>query len=91
MRLFAIRPITAGEEITITYTSLEAPRETRRQRLKLMYKFDCACQSCNIRGEQAIRESDARRKYIATWRYDPAAPMPFATWFELPVWQAPPL
>ncbi|KAJ6593303.1 hypothetical protein B0H19DRAFT_889575, partial [Mycena capillaripes] len=42
-RLFALRAIAEGEEITIGYTDLLAPRETRRARLQAGYGFNCEC------------------------------------------------
>ncbi|KAJ6520730.1 hypothetical protein B0H19DRAFT_845144, partial [Mycena capillaripes] len=45
-RLFALRAIAQGEEITIGYTDLLAPRETRRARLQAGYGFNCECATC---------------------------------------------
>ena len=41
-----LRNIAAGEEITITYIDLFAPRRTRRAELRRRYKFECCCNRC---------------------------------------------
>jgi DNA-directed RNA polymerase subunit RPC12/RpoP len=45
-RLYSQRPIAAGEEVTITYTSLLRPTDQRRARLKSLWFFDCGCPRC---------------------------------------------
>lgn len=57
-RLFALRPISAGEAIRITYGPL-AGRESLEERqhfLKLNYSFKCACHSCTL-GDTMISDS----------------------------------
>ncbi|KAI0951697.1 hypothetical protein AcV7_007721 [Taiwanofungus camphoratus] len=59
----AIRDIAAGEEITITYTPLSAPRAERRAFLARTRFFACTCATCALPPAKA-RESDARRVRI---------------------------
>ena len=42
----ALRPITAGEELFITYVDANESRESRRARLRQSYGFECACERC---------------------------------------------
>jgi len=42
----AVRPIAAGEEITLAYESLTIPRADRFFDLERKYKFFCTCQQC---------------------------------------------
>lgn len=44
--LRAVRAVAAGEELTVAYIELCAPRAQRRQRLREGFGFDCACQAC---------------------------------------------
>ena len=42
----ALRPITAGEELFITYVDANESRASRRARLRESYGFHCACARC---------------------------------------------
>ncbi|KAJ7463077.1 hypothetical protein B0H11DRAFT_1690369, partial [Mycena galericulata] len=42
-RFHAVRPIPEGEQITIGYTDLLAPRKRRQEDLSAKYRFACAC------------------------------------------------
>ncbi|KAL1667185.1 hypothetical protein GGF50DRAFT_49164 [Schizophyllum commune] len=46
LTLRAVRPIRAGEEITINYVDVALPRAERRARLRATYHFDCHCPAC---------------------------------------------
>jgi hypothetical protein len=46
MRVRAIRPIRAGEQLTVSYTSLTEPRRLRAQDLLDSKHFLCACERC---------------------------------------------
>ena len=61
--LRALAPIRAGEQVTITYTELTAPRAERREELSRRYKFVCMCQACN-RNEADISFSDVNRRLL---------------------------
>lgn len=60
--IHAIRPIKAGEEITIPYDH-GGPSTTRRAFLKEAFGFDCKCSTCMLPPLE-LRESDARRLAI---------------------------
>lgn len=60
--VYAIRPIKAGEEITIAYTEA-SPSVERRAKLKRDFKFDCDCRMCSLPPAEAQR-SDARQLRI---------------------------
>ncbi|KAI0147223.1 hypothetical protein GGR57DRAFT_505962 [Xylariaceae sp. FL1272] len=55
----AVRPILAGEEITVSYLDLVQTREDRRTRIKMNWHFDCSCSLCT-QSPIHIVESDAR-------------------------------
>ncbi|OJT07650.1 SET domain-containing protein 5 [Trametes pubescens] len=59
-QLWAAHDIAVGEEITITYTPLTAPRIERRAFLARTRFFVCACPACIVPPRQA-EASDARR------------------------------
>ena len=41
-----LRPVAAGEEISVAYTELYAPREYRRQQLEASKQFVCQVRPC---------------------------------------------
>ena len=47
IRVYAEEDIEEGEEVTISYVTRTAPWEERRDKLKAMYGFDCACARCS--------------------------------------------
>ncbi|KAJ7647807.1 hypothetical protein FB45DRAFT_1102051 [Roridomyces roridus] len=59
----AVRAIAAGEEITVAYTSLTAPRVQRQRLLSEQYRFTCSCRTCSLPAVRA-GPSDARRQAI---------------------------
>ena len=44
--VFAMRPITKGEQITVSYILPRMPVAQRQQRLQKLFGFTCACISC---------------------------------------------
>lgn len=44
--LTALRPIAAGEEITVKYCELDLSREERQAELRTKYGFECQCERC---------------------------------------------
>ncbi|KAL0575781.1 hypothetical protein V5O48_006200 [Marasmius crinis-equi] len=64
--LEAVRPISAGSEITIPYIDCLQPRAERRKQLKSLYQFDCYCQHCDIHWSEpnAAAKSDMNRKEL---------------------------
>jgi len=45
--IFAMRPIAAGEQVTIAYSKTFAEREKRVRHLQAKFKFTCACPLCS--------------------------------------------
>ncbi|KAG6828846.1 hypothetical protein H0H92_006605 [Tricholoma furcatifolium] len=66
--LYALRPISPGEEITIIYTDVTQSRDTRRAHLLSHYRFTCLCSSCAL-PLHLVQESDARRAALRDWRH----------------------
>lgn len=60
--IHAIRPIKAGEEITIPYDH-GGPSAERQTFLKDAFGFDCKCNTCTLPPAE-LRDSDARRVLI---------------------------
>lgn len=60
--IYAIRPIKAGEEITISYDH-GGPASTRRAFLRKSFGFDCECSVCTLPPAE-LQASDARRLLI---------------------------
>ncbi|KAA1064217.1 hypothetical protein PGTUg99_011021 [Puccinia graminis f. sp. tritici] len=59
MHMTAFRPISAGEELTISYRALELPRQVRQDSLSETYGFQCSCSLCQLSAEEG-RKSDRR-------------------------------
>lgn len=59
----AVRPIDAGEEITITYLDPFAPRADRQERAQSHWGFACTCPHCTASDED-IADSDKRLKEL---------------------------
>ncbi|KAG8164552.1 hypothetical protein KVR01_006470 [Diaporthe batatas] len=59
----AVRPIAAGDEITITYLDPLAPRADRQDRARSHWGFACACPHCSASADEAA-ESDKRLKEL---------------------------
>ncbi|TFK26330.1 SET domain-containing protein [Coprinopsis marcescibilis] len=66
-RLYALRSIAAGEEITKNYTDLLQPRSTRLVKLEGDYKFTCDCKWCTFADPEAQEKSDAARAFLGTY------------------------
>ncbi|OCK81202.1 SET domain-containing protein [Lepidopterella palustris CBS 459.81] len=56
--VYSVRPIAAGDEITLSYSS-GGPSIERRKALKEMFGFECACEVCSLPAED-LRVSDER-------------------------------
>lgn len=65
--IYAIRPIAAGEEITIMYDR-GGPLKMPRAFLKDSFGFDCDCRTCS-RKPSLLKESDVRRRSIQSLDY----------------------
>lgn len=59
----AVRPIEAGEEITITYLDPLAPRVDRQERAQSHWGFACTCPHCSAPADE-VTESDKRLKEL---------------------------
>lgn len=71
--IHAIRPIPAGEEITIAY-DMNGSSADQRSHLQAAFGFDCSCVVCTLPSSE-LRLSDARRVRIQ--RLDEAIGDPF--------------
>jgi hypothetical protein len=60
LRIRAVKPIRAGEEITIGYIPLTLPQAERQRKLLHMYDFKCDCVACRL----PEKVSNARRKRL---------------------------
>jgi hypothetical protein len=58
--LYACRDISIGDEINDCYIELRKSREDRRNELNKLFRFECACKSCNML-DQDIQKEDQRR------------------------------
>lgn len=45
---YAARDISAGEEVCITYISIRQDTQSRKEELKRVFLFDCACDRCSL-------------------------------------------
>lgn len=67
--LVATSFIPEGEEITLSYVDVLAPREERNAALQSKWKFSCDCPSCTLPASKSAI-SDARREQIKNWFSD---------------------
>ncbi len=54
----AIRPIKAGEDITINYFGANCDYEHRQQVTKLNYGFACTCSLCTVESGSAKKDQE---------------------------------
>lgn len=59
-----MRPIAAGEEVTLSYVEVLQTAENRQQELQAKYSFTCQCNWCALSAKNR-KLSDVRRKNIA--------------------------
>lgn len=64
MAIYSVRDVQAGEELTVSYTSIDQPHEARQNHLD-HYGFVCDCSACDLATEKG-RQSEERRTEI--WR-----------------------
>lgn len=57
LRVRAVKPIRAGDELTVGYTLLTAPQAERQRELLKTYNFRCDCVACRM----PAKVSDPRR------------------------------
>ncbi|KAJ7646927.1 hypothetical protein FB45DRAFT_734866 [Roridomyces roridus] len=76
LSLKALRPLSKGEEITVTYITPTYSRAERRVRLQAMYNFTCACAAC---GQPTSQSSDAARLELHSFWSSTTLPS-FETW-----------
>ncbi|KAF8152563.1 hypothetical protein B0H34DRAFT_784605 [Crassisporium funariophilum] len=72
LSLTAVRPIDAGEEITIPYVAPDMLSDLRRDTLSTLYGFECVCSYCQL-PEDKIRQSDLARTTLSAMWGDAAA------------------
>lgn len=53
-RVFALRPIKAGEELNISYVDTSWSRVERQQHLRRFHLFWCSCERCTIEEKEGI-------------------------------------
>ncbi|KAH9947569.1 SET domain-containing protein [Amylocystis lapponica] len=81
MEVVALRPIAAGEEVTIPYLDPALPFNTRQEALRANYGFTCACLLCSFsqhlkcplppeRGTEALDLLEAQLREFALGRQD---------------------
>lgn len=62
----AVRSVTPGEELTISYLDPLAPRAERQERAHQSWGFGCSCSQCRATTEaQELEESETRLREIA--------------------------
>ena len=64
--VFAMRPIAAGDEITVSYQHRYAPRAARQAALAVGFNFDCRCAACaeHCAAPSDQASSDARMREL---------------------------
>ncbi|KAJ7113161.1 hypothetical protein C8R44DRAFT_631204 [Mycena epipterygia] len=76
LSLEALRPIAAGQEITVAYITPLDPRSARRAQLKAQYAFSCRCAHCALPHSQRSK-SDAARAELRAFDWESPA---FEAW-----------
>jgi hypothetical protein len=57
LTLAALRPISPGDEITISYISLSGNHASDRETLKKQYGFECTCEECTLPSYVAVNSN----------------------------------
>ncbi|EAU91747.1 hypothetical protein CC1G_04515 [Coprinopsis cinerea okayama7 len=65
--LYALRDISEGEEITITYADPLQSRAARLKKLEPDYRFTCDCHWCTFKDPLDQEKSDATREYLKSY------------------------
>ncbi|KAF8516572.1 hypothetical protein BU17DRAFT_76629 [Hysterangium stoloniferum] len=65
--LYALRPIRAGEEITITYIDPTHPQSDRVAKLQQNYRFTCDCPHCSLVLDDQVQKSNEARMQLRDW------------------------
>ena len=78
MAFRCLRPVAAGEELTIAYCSLFTCTTKRRAHLRSVYHFVCKCNRCTKRGRDAARVSDVNKLALSMRSAGAAADRPAA-------------
>jgi len=60
----AIKPIVAGEPITVCYMDPDSTRDERRAHLRTKLGFVCGCALCSLPECEALEASDANRRQL---------------------------
>ncbi|KAK7018369.1 SET domain-containing protein 5 [Favolaschia claudopus] len=76
LSLVALRPIEAGDEITVAYVPPTISRSERRAQLKSLYNFSCRCEFCARPAALTSRSDAARTELETVWKELPS----FETW-----------
>lgn len=67
-KVFAVKDIDLGDEITVTYVPDEVwtlPSKERKEQIARMFGFDCLCTRCACEDQMERTKSDKRRTRIA--------------------------
>ncbi|KAF8179930.1 hypothetical protein K438DRAFT_1603255 [Mycena galopus ATCC 62051] len=67
LSLVALRPIQAGQEITVAYVTPTCSRTERRSKLKTMYNFSCRCEICARPASLTCKSDAARAELHMIW------------------------
>jgi len=74
LELRAVRPIKAGEQVTISYTDMLQSAATRSRHLLQLWHFNCTCSFCTLPPSEQ-RQSDKRRVEIQAFRVPVEGPL----------------
>lgn len=68
LRVRSVRPIGAGEEVTVSYVPLTHSLADRRRSLASQYKFTCTCERCQEEEQEVQQQEEKKRGGLATKR-----------------------
>ncbi|KAJ8508559.1 hypothetical protein ONZ45_g9166 [Pleurotus djamor] len=75
IQVYALRSISLGEEITISYVDLSLPTADRQSFLRTRYNFACTCQGCENNDDDLLRAFLLQEHYsfddIFDWARNP--------------------
>lgn len=59
-QLVTMKPIKAGEEVTVAWIVTLQKRKERMEELRVKYKFECTCPWCSLGEEESAKKDEER-------------------------------
>ncbi|KAF9265101.1 hypothetical protein L218DRAFT_861597 [Marasmius fiardii PR-910] len=75
LRIYALKDIKEGEELSISYIDSRRPRKERIERLEKAYGFTCTCPICSLPSEESKKSDELLPQFTHIYT-------DFADWYK---------